>query len=305
MASMMVNVFDGTRRLMPQTVKLLIRILDGNQKTISSDFHPAPSVHFTDLPFYDNLGDNYTVIVSADGYLQAGFTPVKISPRVLQTVDLMLLPKNAGFNFSQARWEVLANNHPRLVQFLLHGESTDHPARDRYDDLMEKRPAFLAAFLNITTAMQSIFLPQGTALEYFKELIWDEVQQDRFFAYADRVLVDQVKLAAEHGAFEPEPGSGLFHPGATSSYKQVQFGEANVQLTFHENDTCQLDDVPCVKVEADMDYYRDLVAHALLEVIPNELLGRRTEPKTVYMLRWIAGRRAGLAEFDPPYTIEA
>lgn len=44
--------------------------------------------------------------------------------------------------------------------------------------------------------------------------------------------------------------------GATSSWKQIQFGEANVQLTFHENDTATIDGVPCVMIEPEMTTIR-------------------------------------------------
>ena len=81
-------------------------------------------------------------------------------------------------------------------------------------------------------------------------------------------------------------------------------GEANVQLTFHENDKRDIDGGACIVVEPDIDYYKDLGAHTLLEVIPNALGGSLTDPKIVYMLRWIAGRHAGVPEFNPPYTIE-
>jgi len=37
----------------------------------------------------------------------------------------------------------------------------------------------------------------------------------------------------------------------------------------------------------------------------NRAAGGLTDPRTVYSLRWIAGRRAGIPEFNPPYTIEA
>jgi hypothetical protein len=43
----------------------------------------------------------------------------------------------------------------------------------------------------------------------------------------------------------------------------------------------------------------DLLAHGLLEVLP----GSTTDPLQVYILRWIAGRHAGVPEFDPPYTV--
>ena len=127
--------------------------------------------------------------------------------------------------------------------------------------------------------------------------------QDRFFGYADKSLVDQVRRAAIDGEFAPEPNPGLFHPDATSSFKQIQFGEANVQLTFHEKDTQTIDGVECIKVEPDIDYYQDPAAHALLEVIPNAITHGLTDPKKVYVLRWIAGKHAGVPEFAPPYTI--
>jgi hypothetical protein len=153
--------------------------------------------------------------------------------------------------------------------------------------------------------MSTIHLPQGTPLTYLRELIWDEsLARDRFFAYAQAELVDQVRQAAAQGLFVPEHGAAVFHKGATSSFKQVQFGEANVQLTFHENDHKQIDGKDCVVVEPDIDYYKDLGAHTLLEVIPNRMGRALTEPKVVYVLRWIAGRRAGVPEFNPPYTIE-
>ena len=47
--------------------------------------------------------------------------------------------------------------------------------------------------------------------------------QDRFFAFADRSLVDEVVTAWHQGTFTPEPGSAAFHPGATRSFKQAQY----------------------------------------------------------------------------------
>jgi hypothetical protein len=137
--------------------------------------------------------------------------------------------------------------------------------------------------------MKAIQLPSKTPLDYFKEILWDEsFAEDRFFGYADKSLVDQVRRAAMDGEFAPEPSPGLFHPDATSSFKQIQFGEANVQLTFHEKDTHTIDGVECIKVEPDIDYYQDLAAHTLLEVIPNAVTHGLTDPKKVYVLRWIA-----------------
>lgn len=60
-----------------------------------------------------------------------------------------------------------------------------------------------------------------------------------------------------------------------------------------------------VGVEVDMDYFRDQGAHAILEVLPNLFTSGLTDPKRIYVLRWIAGRQAGVPDFNPPYTIEA
>jgi len=301
---LLVRVFEGTRQSLPVGTQVLVRLLDGDQKQLRCDFFQKPNILFSDLPFYDNYRDTLTVIVSADGYLQAGMTPVSLKANTLQIVDLMLLPKNNAYNFSPARWEDLENTDPAMYSLLAHGSANPADAKSRYYELMEKKSGALACFFNIVTAMREIHLPQGNPLDYFKQLIWDETMaQDRFFAYADQALVAQVKQAASQGSFKPETGPAFFHPGATSSFKEVQFGEANVQLTFHENDVLTLDGINCVKVEPDIDYYKDLGAHALLEVIPNELFGSVTDPKTVYVLRWIAGRHAGIPDFNPPYII--
>lgn len=302
--NLMVNVFDGTRQPIAEGVQLLVRVRDGNQNELVSDFYKKPNILFNGLPFYDNFGDNYTVVVSSDGYVQAGLTPIKIAPNTTQSIDLMLLPEAGSFNFRDALWPALQQKHPGFAALLAKGAADDAAAQARYTGLMEGHPASLASFFNLVTAMRDIDLPVGTPLDYIKEVVWDDTfAQDRFFGYADRKLIDQIRLAAQHKEFAPEPGSWLFHKGATSSWKQIQFGEANVQLTFHEGDMRTIDGVDCVKTEPDMDYYKDPGAHFLLEVIVNSVSHTLTDPKQVYVLRWIAGRHAGVPGFNPPFTI--
>jgi|ERR1035438_5214359 hypothetical protein len=298
-----VNLFDGWRQPLQPESKILLTVRDGNQKIVVHDEYQASRIDVEGLPFFDNFGDNYTVVAWGSGYEQAGFTPLKVSPRVPATVDIMLLKKDAGFDFSRARWQDLRRNLPQIATLAAAGAADEDGAAARYGDLVEKEPV-LACFFNLTTAMSQIQLPDGTPLDYIKELIWDDTMaQDRFFAWADTKLVDQVIQAARQGAFAPEPGTAIFHKGATSSYKQVRFGEANVQLTFHENDHPATGHTEWIKVEPDIDYYKDPLAHALLEVTANQVTHSLTDPRQVYLLRWIAGRHANIPNFDPPYGI--
>src|SRR5205807_4701686 len=114
---------------------------------------------------------------------------------------------------------------------------------------------------------------QGATLDYLRELIWDNssnqgMKQDRFFAWADTKLIEQVDAAARAGQFAPQPGSLLFHPGASRKWKQMmQPSEANLQLTFHEEQAKTIGGVSCIVVEPDFDYYKDASAHSILEVI--------------------------------------
>jgi hypothetical protein len=305
-ATIQLNVFDGSRRPFQSDAELLVTLRDGFQNIVHSGFHDTASSAF-DVEFFNNLGDNYTVIVSAKKHLQSGFHPVKVTRATPQVIDLMLLPKKNRFNFTEATWPKLKANHPQLAAMLGHSAANETEARARYEEFMDTASGSLAAILNITTALRDILLPMGRALEYFKEVIWDTklMQQDRFFAFADAALVEQVKRAAAQGRFDPQFGLDITHPGATSSYKQNQFGEANVQFSFHENDRATIDGVACVQVEVDMDFFRDPLAHFFLEVLPNHVSKGLTDPREIYILRWIAGRHAGVPEFDPPYTIEA
>ena len=298
-ATMVVTVYDGTRRTC-QGAGWLVRIFDGFQNQLYARERPQPTTEFT-LPFHDNLQDNYRVLVSKDGFVGAGFSPVKLAPGTIAILDLMLLPKKANFKFQS--WAGVKTSDPVVAGFISVG-SSDAEAQARYDSLRQNNPPALASLLNLAAAMKAIQLPSKTPLDYFKEILWDKsLAQDRFFGYAEKSVVDQVRRAAMEGEFAPEPNPGLFHPDATSSFKQVQFGEANVQLTFHEKDTKSIGGVPCIKVEPDIDYFQDPGAHTLLEVIPNAITHGLTDPKQVYVLRWIASRHAGVPEFSPPYTI--
>ncbi len=305
----MVSVFDGTRQLYSDKPELLITVVDGNQKVQSRDFHDESNVLFTGLPLFNNFGDNYTFLASADGYKDAGFVPVKLAANVNQLVELMLIPKSNQLNFADATWKALDKSRPALKALFANGASSDQAAAQRYGDIMEDQGGvILACLLNITTAMGQIQLPRQTPLDYIKRIVWDRegdfaLAQDRFFAWADPELKKQIEQAKLQHPPKFADAPFVLHPGATSSYKEIEFGEANVQLTFHENNQLKIDGVNCVLVEPDIDYFKDLLNHLLLEVVVNAF-GSLTDPRTVCVLRWIAGRRAGIPEFDPLYTIK-
>lgn len=299
-SQLQLRIFDGSRQLFAAPKSFLVRIVDGNQKQQVWRDYTSNSLTFP-LPFFDNLGDNYSVVVSADGYKQAGFYPVKLSNTYTKTLDVMLIADAPGFSFVDARWDAAKAKYP-----FLGGDVDNVAAEARYEMLLDSEEDSLACFLNLTEAMSQIALSQGTPLSYIKQLRWDgdfKPVQDRFFSWCDRGLIDQVRIGAVEHQFSEEPAPGLLHPGATHSWKQVQFGEANVQLTFHENDAQKIGGVDCVMLEVDIDYYRDPAAHIILEVLPNGLTHSLTDPVEVYVLRWMAGRMAGVPEFNPMYTI--
>jgi hypothetical protein len=296
------NIFNGARQPFPLATPVIVTIVDGQQNQLFRDSIHGPNASFS-LPIHNNLADNYSVIAFANGFLQAGFQPVHMTAGASQMLDLMLLPKNGGFKFAQAKWTDIVAKKQKLAELFVASAGAD-PAQT-YGQIEENQAPDLACLLNITTAMEQIALPQNNPLSYFKQLDLPALAPDRFFGYAAAKLVDQVKLAVQQKTFTQEPAADLaLHPGATSSFKQIQFGEANVQLTFHENKRLTIDGVDCVYVEPDIDYFKDPLAHALLEVIPNALSGAVSDPRVVYVLRWIAGRHAGIPEFDPLYTIE-
>jgi hypothetical protein len=297
-----VSIFNGARQPMDRGVRILLTVRDGSQNQLFRNFVDGPNIAL-ELPFHNNFADNYSIVAFADSYEQAGFQPVGIAPSVPTPLDLMLLAKKGAFHFAGARWSDLLAKKPLVARIF--EASLTGSAPDAYADLMETHPDRLACLLNLTTAMQQISLPQGTPLDYFRSFDLPALAPDRIFGYADAKLVDQVRLAAQQGEFDTEPAIDLsLHGDATSSFKQIQFGEANVQLTFHEKNRREIGGVDCVYVEPDIDYYKDPAAHLLLELIPNGLTGNVSSPRVVYVLRWIAGRHAGIPEFDPLYTIE-
>jgi len=312
--SIFFHIADGSRQPLPDSVKWSATIRDGRAPNISQVVNDDGngSVHLVKgLRYFNNFFDDYTVIVNAKGYEDAGWMPIHISPARPAALYLMLLPEDGHLNFGGATWTALNSFRPRFAQIFSAGIN-DAPVR--YSDMMEQNEGLvLACLLNVLTAMSQITLPsEKSPLDYYWQPIWDDPQfamaQDRFFAYVDKALVDDVIRAGTMGSFAEEKNPGTWHPGATLSYKQTQFDVTNVQLTFHQGNAKLIQGpdgpVDCIVVEPDIDYYKDLLSHFFLEVLPNKFTGGLTDPRAVYLLRWMAGKHFG-ADFNPLYTMTA
>jgi hypothetical protein len=101
-SSLRLRIFDGTRQLFSKEASFLVSIVDGQQEQQIREYYTTNDMTFEGLPFYDNLFDNYTVLVSADGYQQAGYVPVKLSNQYEKTLDIMLIANDPGFSFVNA-----------------------------------------------------------------------------------------------------------------------------------------------------------------------------------------------------------
>jgi hypothetical protein len=293
--SLMINLFDGARQPLKGPQRILIRLINGSGRILSARYHHGPKVYFRDVPCHGDFRDNYRVVVTAPGCLTCGIGGLPLTPGRSMTLDFMVLPRNGSFHFGAALWDRLAATRARWPELL---------ERTPYEELLERRPEAVAGLLNLMTALEQTPLGAGTALDYVVQVSWDPAPaQDRFFAWARTELLAEITRAAQSGRFMPELLPGAFHPGATASFKETQLPAANLQLTFHEGRRRLRGSLDCVLMETDMDYFPDPAAHALLEVLPNTLLGRKTDPRVIYMLRWMASRQRGLPEFDPPYVI--
>lgn len=328
-ATIVLNAYTGARQLFPANMKWTAQTRDGRspsggQQTLHFDIS-GPSAALS-VPFFDNLFDQYTVIGNAKGYDDSAWYPVHVTDEAPVNLSLMFLAKDATPQFANATWTKLQQSRRGLADIIARGCENDAAAADKYSEVIERRPAPLACFLNIMTALADMRFPSGKCpLDYYWNIAWpagdfkdqnwltrlDQIlHQDRFFCYVEQAILSDVRAAVGHGFSQEFDPQAWGHSGATESYKQTQFDMANVQLTFHGRDTASFpgpdgNPISCVKIEPDIDYYKDVAAHGLLEVIPNWVTKGVTDPRVVYAMRWMTAKREGLPDFDPLYTVEA
>jgi hypothetical protein len=295
-------LYDGAEQPVAEEVEVLLEIRN-NFGVNQSNWVKGPVIQLN-LQYFDGPGDDYTVTVWVKGNRGTGDF-VKADPKVHQVLKFMLIPVPAKIAFRP--WDELKTKYPKPAQFLALGLAGDAAAQQRYADLQAAKPASLACFMNLITAMDGIGIGGGkTPLDYLKDIHWDNTfAQDRFFGYIDPAMIPAVVATAADGGFAQEQDPGALHPGATLSYKQTEYDYSNVQLTFHQNaaDLKMVGDLECVLFEPDMDLYKDLLDHGLLEVLPNLLTHGLTDPIDILSLRWLDTTDANDPPFDPGYTL--
>jgi hypothetical protein len=311
--SIRLNIIDGTRSPFGDDLDLLVRVLDGGKRQVATSWFKGATIPTIGLPFHDSPDDWYSIIVHASGYQDAGIYPVRLMRGRLVDAYVMLVPNDANFHFAPIE---TIQADPKLHQLLANDAAGD--VSIRYQMGMENQPLELGALLTIATAIRDIPLDdRSSPLQYYWEVIWDLNMQDRFWASVDARLADRIKALANLHSFAEEQHAAHWDPGipgrvqtATRSWKQTRFEVSNVQLTFHETNTRTIPrpdgtQVDCVIVEPDIDYYKDLPSHGLLEVLPNLLAGGKTDPRQDYILRWMATKlEAVQPDFNPPCILE-
>lgn len=261
----------------------------------------GPGAQFNlSIPFHDNLYDDYTVVIVPDGYRQFG-TFLKANAKKETSLNALLIPSQPRLVFLP--WDAFQKQFPAAAA-VFRLRVSEPEAHSLYDRMIQEKPLAVACLLNLVAAMSDIKLAADeTPLTYLMGVLWDNTfAQDRFFGYVDPALIPLVKAAARDGQFAPEPNPGQFHAGATCSFKQIQYDFSNVQLTFHEKDTKEIGGKTCVLFEPDMDLYKDLLAHGVLEVLPNLIRKGLTLPLDVLTLRWSDTVGTDSPLFDPGYS---
>jgi hypothetical protein len=295
-------LYDGAEQPVAEEMDVLLEIRNNNGVN-QTNWVKGPVIQLN-LQFHNGPGDNYTVSVWVKGYRGTGDF-VKADPKIHPILKFMLIPVPTKITFRP--WADLEAKYPKAAEFLRLGLPNDAAAQQRYTNLQTNKPASLACFMNLINAMNGIEIGGGkTPLDYLKEINWDDTfAQDRFFGYIDPAMIPAVIAAAEAGAFAEEKDPGAFHSGATLSYKQIEYDYSNVQLTFHQNaaDLKVIDGLECIMFEPDMDLYKDLLNHGLLEVLPNLLTHGLTDPVDILSLRWLDTTDTYELPFDPGFTL--
>ena len=284
---LIIELYDSRRTLVSADFECQVTLLRGDYRQVHRGRHQGATLQF-ELELTNGPLDNYVVHVAAPNHYDAWYHPVNLRRFGGRSLSLMMLPRKTRYLFSP--WAGLAVD---LRRFL--GQDSSY-----YDELLdhsEETQDKLAAIHNFTTALKSIELEGRSVFSYFRQLLVAgerAPERDRFYSLAHKDLEPALERARRQKLWAK--GSTAFHPGSTVSYKEKTYGEGNIQLSLYGNEQASLRDGLLVEV--------DTLSHGLLELVPNKLLEKTTDPKMAYRLRWMAMRNVAGLEFDPPYVLE-
>lgn len=289
------QLYDARRVPVAEDFESLVTLLSGDYRQVSRRRHRGSLIEFRDIRLTNSPRDNHIVHVAASHHHDAWYYPVNPRDFGQWPVSIMMLPRRTRYIFKG--WSDLAAD---VRSFFVPGKGYYEELLDHSDGSQDK----LAAFHNFTTALKSMELEGRSVFSYFRQLIVEGERapvSDRFYALAHKDLGLALERARKQRLWAKS--STAFHPGATVSYKERTYGEGNIQLSIYGNEKVALSD--CQLVEVDIDYYKDTLSHGLLELVPNKLLEKTTDPKMAYRLRWMAMKNVDSRDFDPPYLLEA
>jgi hypothetical protein len=117
-AQINVGVYDGRRIHFSDNTQVLYPLQNNRQRQAFNSF-AQPVMRFAALPVQDNpIDDTYTVLATIDGYGTCGYMPIHITANSVTIVNLMLLPQQYNFDFSNAAWNLLQQKEPRIWTLL-------------------------------------------------------------------------------------------------------------------------------------------------------------------------------------------
>jgi hypothetical protein len=188
-------------------------------------------------------GRIYAILVSAEGYRQAGIYPVKARANGLVQAAVMLLPEKARFEFPQPLLSRLKTYSPVFWAALVAGGMTDA-------SLADMEPERLACVLNIEAKLRNTRVTGIPAMEFVRGIEGaGGIGADRLHARLDRMLIEKLQAEAAGGNFVALTGPRETFP---LSFKQrVPFG--SLQLSFSESDNGEL-----VDAEINIDLWPDI-----------------------------------------------
>ena len=271
------ELVDVYGKRLQENVDIALRNLQTSHSPVFKKQDASKLITITDL--FTGPQGIYQLAISPRSYNPVGlFVNIKTSGTTETTipfaVDISKLPKEGGVSFPSfvpnvpKTLRTLLANSPNVLRF---ENKTGQTLFDAFDDIQR------AGVLNIARkTLATRFDNGGTVLDRVREI--RELRGDRFFAFVDKELREEVKHSVNSGLFHSVTGI-LHHLPAqfidfepAGSFKtDDRFG--NLQLTFFmKGDVCV----------ADIDIDDAAGLGHIFQVLKNHFTGEPTHPYNIH-----------------------